>query len=268
MRSILAPKFSAALALVLVLAGCSAAPLANPADSLGSASDSSGLSGSISIAAAASLEPAFRELADRFTAETPGVTIENMSFDGSSTLAVQIIGGAPFDVFASADENNMAKVEDQGLTDGASTAFATNRLELAVLPGNPLNIESLADLKRADVLTVMCAPEVPCGAAAHQLLDSAGVVIAPVSEEQNVTAVLTKVVEGEADAGLIYRSDVKRSEGRVIGLEIPGSMAAAGTYMVAPLKDARSADAARAFAEYLLSSEAQELFKKLGFGAV
>ncbi len=81
-------------------------------------SSESKLSGNISVAAAASLEPAFRELADRFTAENPGVTIENMSFDGSSTLAEQILGGAPFDVFASGDERKMAKVEDQALTDG------------------------------------------------------------------------------------------------------------------------------------------------------
>ncbi len=134
-----------------------------------------------------------------------------------------------------------------------------------MLPGNPLNIESLADLARTDVLTVTRAPEVPCGAAAHKLLDRDGVKVTPASEEQNVTAALTKLVEGEADAGLIYRSDVLRSEGAVVGLGIPGSVEAAGTYMVAPLKDAKSAAAARAFADFLLSSEAQMLFKDLGF---
>lgn len=252
----------------LLLAGCASS---TPDDGTDAGTDGSELSGSLSIAAAASLEPAFRELAERFTEANPGVTFENLTFDGSSTLAEQILSGAPYDVFASADEKNMAKVEDEGLTDGASAGFATSSLEIAVAPGNPLGIETLADLAKPGddgetPIVVMCAPEVPCGAASHTLLDRDGVSLSPASEEQNVTAVLTKVVEGEADAGLVYRSDILRSDGGAEGIEIEGSIEAAGRYMIAPLAGSASSEAARAFAEFVQSDETRELLDELGFG--
>ena len=253
-----------AAAIVLLLAGCStpgAAPVTEaPTTAQGSPE------GSLSIAAAASLEPAFRELAERFAAEHPGVTFENLSFDGSSTLAEQINGGAPFDVFASADEKSMMKVVDEGLVTGEAQAFATSSLEIAIAPGNPLGIETLVDLAAADTVVVVCAPEVPCGSASHKLLDRAGVRLTPASEEQNVTAVLQKVAAGEADAGLVYRSDVMRSAGQVEGIEIPGSLEAAGTYMIAPLAGSQSSAAAQAFADYVRSDEARQLLDELGFG--
>lgn len=262
----------ASCAATLLLAGCAAAPGgvngsgAAGAEPGGSTAEQA-LTGHLSIAAAASLEPAFRELTARFTDAHPGVTIDNVSYDGSSTLAEQILGGAPFDVFASADERNMMKVVDQGLTVGDPVAFATSSLEIAVAPGNPLGITTLADLARGNVIVVMCAPEVPCGAASHALLDHDGVALAPASEEQNVTAVLTKVASGEADAGLVYRSDVLRSDGGVVGIEIPGAADAAGSYMVASLRDARSTAAARAFVEFLGTDEAVAVLTSLGFGA-
>ncbi|MFV0434570.1 MAG: molybdate ABC transporter substrate-binding protein, partial [Leucobacter sp.] len=191
-------------------------------------------------------------------------------YDGSSALAEQIIGGAPVDVFASADEPNMKKVTDEDLAEGEPIAFATSELVIAVAPGNPLKIESLADLTKKDdkgktPVTVICAPEVPCGNAAHTLLDRDKVDLKPASEEQNVTAVLTKVREGEADAGLVYRSDVLRSEGEAEAVTIENASDAAGLYLIAPLKDSKSPEAAKAFSEYMLSDEAQQLFEKLGF---
>lgn len=265
--------------MALLLAGC-AAPATNNNPSVEGSASSDSLSGSLSIAAAASLEPAFRELAERFATEHPGVDIEQLSFDGSSTLAEQINAGAPFDVFASADEKNMQKVADAGLVDGQAWPFATSSLEIVVAPGNPFGIETLADLAgpadrgvaRGAPVVVLCAPEVPCGAAAHKLLDRDGVVLAPASEEQNVTAVLQKVIAGEADAGLVYRSDVLRSGGKVLGIEIPRSVEAAGTYMIAPLvvsgaaAGSGSGEAARAFVEFVRSDSAHELFAQLGFG--
>jgi len=150
-------------------------------------------------------------------------------------------------------------------------AFATSSLQIAVAPGNPLGIKTLADLAKPGAdgrppIVVICAAEVPCGAAAHQLLDRDGVKLTPASEEQNVTAVLTKVSTGDADAGLIYRSDVLRSQGAVEGIEIEGSIEAAGTYVVAPLSASKAPEAARAFSEFMRSDEAQALFERLGFG--
>ena len=254
----------------LLVAGCAsgASPEAETPDEVQATTD---LTGELTVAAAASLQPAFETLTADFTTEYPGVTFENLSFDGSSTLATQIIGGAPVDVFASADEANMVKVEDAGLVEGAPRVFATSSLEIAVAPGNPLGIETLADLATPGApgkapVVVLCAPEVPCGAVSETLLTRDGVDLTPASEEQNVTAVLTKVAEGEADAGLIYRSDVLRSEGSVEGIEIEHSVEAAGAYLIAPLTDSASPEAARAFSEYMLSARAQSLFAELGFG--
>lgn len=254
----------AGLALVALLAGCAAPDTApqqeEPAETV------SELTGTLNVSAAASLQPAFEELSAAFTELHPGVAFEHLSFDGSSALATQIIEGAPVDVFASADENNMNKVADADLLASDPVRFATSSLQIAVAPGNPLGIETLADLASSDVVVVICAPEVPCGAASKKLLDRDGVALTPASEEQNVTAVLTKVSAGEADAGLIYRSDVLRSDGKVEGIEIEGSIEAAGSYLIAPLTGSKSPEAAQAFAEFMLSDEAQALFAKLGFG--
>lgn len=256
---------------ILALTGCGTAPAPSDTDAEGTAGTN--LSGSLSVAAAASLQEVFAEIADDFRAEHPGVEFDALTFDGSSVLAAQIVGGAPVDVFASADEHTMSSVADAGLLAAEPVPFATSSLEIAVAPGNPLGIESLADL---DVLggdgrvptVVMCAPEVPCGVAARQLLERDGVELDPASEEQNVTAVLTKVASGEADAGLIYRSDVLRSAGEVDGIEIPGAAEAAGSYLIAPLEGSRSDGAARAFADYLLTDSAQARLADLGFGPV
>ncbi|MEV8337246.1 molybdate ABC transporter substrate-binding protein [Leucobacter sp. NPDC077196] len=256
---------------ILALTGCGTAPESGDTDVDGAAGTN--LSGSLTVAAAASLQEAFAEIADDFRVEHPGVEFDALTFDGSSVLAAQIIGGAPVDVFASADEHTMSSVADAGLLGAEPVPFATSSLEIAVAPGNPLGIESLADLDdlggdgRVPTL-VMCAPEVPCGAAARQLLERDGVELDPASEEQNVTAVMTKVASGEADAGLIYRSDVLRSAGEVDGIEIPGAAEAAGSYLIAPLEGSRSDAAARAFADYLLTDSAQARLADLGFGPV
>lgn len=258
-------------AALLALAGCSAAPSTDDSDAENRAG--SQLSGTLTIAAAASLQEVMTEVADDFATEHPGVTISALSFDGSSVLATQIIGGAPVDVFASADAANMARVADAGLLAADPQRFATSSLQIAVAPGNPLGIESLADLDRDGPngkrpTTVVCAAEVPCGAAARQLLDRDGVELHPASEEQNVTAVLTKVASGEADAGLVYRSDVLRADGDVAGIEIPGADEAAGDYEIAPIAGSDSGTAARAFADFLLADSAQARLADLGFGPV
>lgn len=257
----------AALATIALLAGC-ASPGTSPEAVPEPTESAHELSGTINIAAAASLQPAFEQLAQDFTEANPKVTVDQLTFDGSSVLATQILAGAPIDVFASADEANMIKVSDAGLVAADPLPFATSSLEIAVTPGNPLGIASLADLAPGNTqpVVVICASEVPCGAASHKLLDRDGVTLTPASEEQNVTAVLTKVSSGEADAGLVYRSDVLRSDGAVEGIEIPDSAEAAGSYMIAPLSRSKSPEAAAAFAEFLTSAPAQQLLAKLGFG--
>ncbi|QIK64691.1 molybdate ABC transporter substrate-binding protein [Leucobacter viscericola] len=252
-----------------MLSGCSSA--ATPDAKHPEPSASSELSGELSVFAAASLQPAFEPLSKEFTKKHPGVTF-SFSFDGSSALATQILSGAPADVFASADEANMKKVEEGGLNTGVPTLFATSELVIAVAPGNPLGITSLADLAKptkdgADPTVVICAAEVPCGAASHTLLDRDKVALSPASEEQNVTAVLTRVREGEADAGLVYASDVQRSNGEVEGIPIKGSEDAAGSYLAVPLQGSKLSEEAAAFVDFLKSEEARSLLLKLGFRA-
>ncbi len=259
-------------AAALLLLGCSSqAPVESEAPIESEAPASDELHGQLSVYAAASLQPAFEQLAEAFTEQHPGVTF-TLTFDGSSVLATQIMSGAGADVFASADEANMQKIVDDDLADGEPIVFATSELVIAVAPGNPLGIETLADLAKpaadgTDPVVVVCAAEVPCGTASKTLLDRDDVTLTPASEEQNVTAVLTKVRGGEADAGLVYHSDVLRSEGEVGGIAIAGSEDAAGSYVIAPVVGSASPEAAAAFVEFMGSEEAQRLFEELGFRA-
>lgn len=246
---------SAALlaAAVAALAGCAAQP-APPA-----ASDD-GLSGTVEVYAAASLQRSFDEIARAFEADHPGVTVSPV-YDGSSTLATQIAEGAPADVFASADEKNMAKVVDQA---PEPQVFAGNTLVIAVPTGNPAGVETLADLSR--VTTVLCAPEVPCGAASRTLLSNAGVAVTPASSEQNVTAVLTKVAAGEADAGLVYATDVVGRDD-VEAIVPAGADAVVNRYPIASLTDAPNPAAAAAFVEFVFSDAGQRILADAGFRA-
>lgn len=225
--------------------------------------------GELTVYAAASLSGAFDELASRFEALHPAVRVAPITYDGSSVLATQVIEGAPADVFASADRRNLARVDDAGLLDGEPEVFATNVLEIAVRPGNPLGIDGLddlADAASADPLVVMCAPEVPCGTAAATLLDAAGVTVTPTSEEQNVSAVLTKVRSGEADAGLVYVTDIAAAAGAVDGVPIDGADAATNDYPLAALADAPNPEAARAFVAFVRSPIGAEVLSAYGFG--
>lgn len=258
--------------LAAALAGCGASADPDPHPDLRGSQETepaaSEVSGGLTVYAAASLEPAFEEVGGWFVEEHPGVSLE-FSYDGSSMLATQILSGAPADVFASADAPNMEKITAEGLGDGEPIGFATSELAIAVAPGNPLGIESLADLAGSGgdaPVTVLCAAEVPCGNAAHALLERDGVELDPASEEQNVTAVLTKVREREADAGLVYRSDVLRAQGEVEGVEIEHASDAAGDYLVVPMAGSDAPDTATAFAEFLRSERPQRLLADLGFG--
>lgn len=225
------------------------------------------LHGALTIYAAASLTASFDALAAGFEKRHPDVAIHPIDYGGSSTLATQIVAGAPADVFASADTATMNQVTEHGLAVGHPAVFATNTLEIAVAPGNPRHITSLADLARPGLQVLLCAPLVPCGAAAHTLLDAAGVHLTPASEEQNVTAVLSKVKAGEADAGLVYTTDVQASAGAVDGVAIPHAHDAVNRYPIAVLKGAANADAATAFVDYVRSAAGRRVLASYGFGA-
>lgn len=251
----------------LLLTGCaSGAPggaSATPKPTVGAAA----LSGDLTIYAAASLTASFNDLAAAFEKAHPAVTVKPIDYDGSSTLATQIVQGAPADVFASADQATMEKVSGPGLVAGAAAPFATNTLEIAVQPGNPKKITGLSDLTRPGLQVVLCAPAVPCGSAANTLLDADGVKLTPVSQEQNVSAVITKVKSGDADAGLVYVTDVKAADGAVEGVVIPDADKAVNTYPIAVLKNAPNPSVAKAFVAFVLSSAGQKVLAKYGFGA-
>ncbi|MFG6403774.1 molybdate ABC transporter substrate-binding protein [Microbacterium sp. P04] len=240
-------------ALTLALAACAGV-------TTGSEAREGEVSGTLSVYAAASLTGAFDEIADAFTAEHEGVTIVPV-YDGSSTLAAQINEGAPADVFASADESNMDKVADAAID---PQVFATNTLVIAVPAGNPAGIETLADLAEATV--VLCAPEVPCGAASATLLADAGVAVTAASLEQNVTAVRTKVAAGEADAGLVYATDVVGDDA-LESITPEGADQVVNRYPIAALSDAVDPDLAAAFVAFVLSDEGQRILADAGFGA-
>ncbi|UUT34930.1 molybdate ABC transporter substrate-binding protein [Microbacterium elymi] len=252
---------AAAATLALVLAGCAISATQPATDQPSGATVA--LSGNVTVSAAASLKGAFDTAIEKFTAAHPDVHI-TASYDGSSTLATQIIGGAKVDVFASADQANMDKVTAPGLASDP-VVFARNTLVIVVPKGNSAGVQSLADLAKRGVTTVLCAPEVPCGAASRTLLDNAGVSVTPASSEQNVTAVLTKVRTDEADAGLVYKTDAATAAGQVETIVPEGADKVVNSYPIAVLKDAPDRAAAQAFVDFITGTEGQAVLASFGF---
>jgi molybdate transport system substrate-binding protein len=218
----------------------------------------------IMVFAASSLTEAFTELGRQYEAGHDGTSIE-LSFAASSELVTQIDNGAPADAFASADMASMQDVVDAGLGDGEPSVFAHNRLAIAVEPGNPEHIETLGDLAQPDLVVVLCASAVPCGRFADQALEQAGVSVSPQSREASVKATLSKVELGEADAAIVYVTDV-RSSGKVDGIDIPDDQNVIATLPIVALTDAGDADLARAWVEYVASPLAEQMLtEEFGF---
>jgi molybdate transport system substrate-binding protein len=255
-----------AATVALALTACAGGTAATSGPSPSATTSGATLEGSITVFAAASLKATFTELAAEFEAANPGTTVE-LTFAGSSDLVTQITEGAPADVFASADEKNMTKLTDAGLIESdAPVDFATNVLEIAVPPGNPAGVKDFADLADPAVKTVICAAQVPCGAATATVETATGIDIIPVSEESSVTDVLGKVTSGEADAGLVYVTDVNSAGDAVQGIEFAESSQAVNTYPIAVVKDSVAPDVAAAFVAFVTGSVGRDVLSAAGFG--
>jgi molybdate transport system substrate-binding protein len=233
-----------------LLAGCAQSRPNNSTSPRAATSTSTSLTGSITVDAAASLSSVFPALQKAFEAQHPKATI-TFNFGGSSTLAASIVSGAPVDVFAAASTKTMQTVQDAGLTEGTPVVIAKNKLEIAVLKGNPGNVIGLKDFANAAKTVVLCDKTVPCGAAAQQVFQLAQVAAKPDSYEPDVTSVLTKVSSGDADAGLVYVIDVKASHGKVAGVPFPEANKAVTAYPIATLTGSKNAGLAKAWVEYV-----------------
>jgi molybdate transport system substrate-binding protein len=257
----------AAVAAAITLAGCgSSSSNTNAASTPAAGSSSAQVSGTITVLAAASLTGTFNQLGQMFQTAHPGTTVK-FSYGGSDTLAAQITQGAPADVFAAASPATMKTVTDAGDATGTPQNFVKNQLVIAVPPGNPKKITSLKDLTDPKLKVVLCAPTVPCGAAATKAEKAAGLDVKPVSEAQDVKSALTPVELGEADAALVYRTDAKAAAGKVDAVEFPESAGAINEYPIVALKNAPNAAGAKAWVNYILSPEAQAVLIAAGFQA-
>lgn len=251
-----------ATAGVLGTAGCSATSTTSTGTPTRT---SASISGTLQVDAAASLKKTFDQIATQFEQANPGVEV-SISYDGSAVLATQILGGAPVDVFASADTKNMTKVTQPKLITDVPVEFATNTLQIAVAPGNPKKIRSLRDLTAAGLNVDLCAAAQPCGAAAQTALAAAGVSVQPISSEQNVTAVLTKVESGDADAGLVYKTDVLGTAGKVTGVDFPEAAKAVNHYPIGALANSSNSATAKAFIAFVTGTGGQQILAQAGFG--
>lgn len=218
----------------------------------------------LTVFAAASLAGAFSEIADRFEQAHPGVEVR-LSFDGSSGLVDQIAGGAPADVFASADAPTMDRAVSEGLVAGEPTVFATNELTLITPPGNPAGITGLDD-SLAGTRLVVCADGVPCGSATRAMASAAGVDLRPVSEESKVTDVRGKVTSGEADAGIVYATDALAVADEVEQIPIVGAENGPNRYPAAVLDRARDPALARQFVDVVTGPDGRAVLAEFGFG--
>ncbi|MGI5453013.1 molybdate ABC transporter substrate-binding protein [Streptomyces sp. CA-249302] len=257
----------AGAAALLALTACSSSDSdsnSTKSDTSASASSSPKLSGEVIVFAAASLQESFTTLGKEFEKEHPGTKV-TFSFGGSDSLAAGITGGAPADVFAAASPKTMAIVTDKGDGVGTPATFVRNQLEIATLPGNPDKVDSLKDLTNKDLKVVLCDKTVPCGAAAQKALDASKLKLTPVSYEEDVKSALNKVVLKEADAAVVYKTDVKAAGSKVEGVEFPESSEAINDYPITLLKNAKNPTAAKAFMELVQSTEGQKVLTEAGF---
>jgi molybdate transport system substrate-binding protein len=256
-------RLLAAAGTALLLAGCSGG--ASGGAAAPSAAPEAPEAQTLTVLAAASLTATFTDLEKQFETAHPGVDVK-LNFAGSSDLAQQIVNGAPADVFAAASDATMKTVTDAGLVAGPPKVFASNVLQIATAPGNPKGIASFADLARPDLKVVVCAPQVPCGAAEQKLEKATGVDIKPVSEEADVKSTLGKVTSGDADAGLVYVTDVDAAGGSVEGVNFTEAGQAPTNYPIAVLKNAPQPQLALQFEDLVTGDAGRRVLQDAGFG--
>jgi len=257
----------AGVTALLALSACSSSDADSDSGAAGSGSSASAsakLSGDVTVFAAASLKESFTTLGKDFEKDHPGTKV-TFNFGGSDTLAASITSGAPADVFAAASPKTMAVVTDAKDAAGTPSTFVRNQLEIATLPGNPDKIATLKDLTNAKLKVVLCDKEVPCGAAAQKALDAGKLKVTPVSYEQDVKAALTKVELKEADAAVVYKTDVHAAGDKVQGVDFPESADAINDYPITLLKNAQNPETAKAFIELVNSAEGQKVLTGAGF---
>jgi molybdate transport system substrate-binding protein len=221
-------------------------------------------SGNVVVFAASSLTEAFTEMATAFKAANPGADV-TFTFAGSGDLVTQITQGAPADVFVSADDSNMKKLTDAGESVGDPVSIAKNTMEILVEKGNPKGVTGVADLARPDLIVVLCADTVPCGKNAAAILKNATVTAAPKSLEDKVKGVVTKVSAGEADAGIVFVTDVNAAKGTADGVEIPADINVISNYPIVVTKEVTNPTAAKAFIDFVASDAGQAILAKYGF---
>lgn len=218
----------------------------------------------INVYAAASLKSTFTEIGQKYEADNPGSKVE-FTFDGSSHLVTQLTQGARADVFASADTANMDKAAAAGLLAGDPVNFASNTLMIVTRPGNPSHISTFADLTRPGLSVVICAKPVPCGSATQKVASQLHLTLNPVSEETSVTDVLNKVTSGQADAGVVYRTDAIVAGDKVSPVEFSAAADAVNKYPIAVLKSASDNAAANRFVQMVTGEVGQKILQKAGF---
>lgn len=220
--------------------------------------------GSVVVFAASSLTEAFTAIGTAFQVANPDATV-TFNFAGSSDLVTQINEGAPADVYASADDSNMAKLTEAGGNATEPVVAARNTFEIIVAPGNPKGIAGVADLADPDLIVVLCADTVPCGTGAAEVLANAGVTVTPKSYEEKVKGVVTKVTVGEADAGIVFVTDVIAAGDAAARVPIPADVNVVSNYPIVVTKNAPNAAAAQAFVDFVASAEGQAILAKYGF---
>ena len=223
------------------------------------------LSGTITVSAASSLTAAFTQIGAKFHKEYKNTTII-FNFGSSTTLANQIISGAPADVYASADLTDMDTLVSAGYVQTAPKVFVRNQMEIAVKPGNPTNITGLSSLANAGIVA-LCGTTVPCGIYAANVLKRAGVTIptANITRQPNSTSTVDQVSYGDANATLVYVTDVNGQGTLVSGVKIPLSQNTIADYPIAPLTITTDPKLAKAFVAFVESPDGQRSLKAQGF---
>lgn len=223
------------------------------------------LSGSITVSAASSLTEAFTEMGANFEKLNKGTKVA-FNFAASSTLAQQIQGGAPADVFASADGANMQKLVSGKQVTAEPIDFASNLLTIVVKPGNPKGVKSVADLTDVGIVS-LCASTVPCGKYAAQMFSRDGVTVPSdkTTLGQDVKATLSAVQTGDADAGVVYVTDAKAAGKTVARVKIPASLNVLSVYPIAPVASSENASLAKAWVKYVTSADGQKTLRSFGF---